>query len=145
MSSQNDAHPQGGSITDMAVEGTTVPADSATPRTIPSKPRPHQTIDPSNDPNNLGASDLDGVADNPSDMPRTTRDIAPTVDVVTGTGDSLPSEVGAKRLHNVMNPAASKGDARSDKHAKQKGSDQEKNASEGPAEDDVVDGVIGGR
>ena len=78
-------------------------------------------------------------------MLQTTRDNAPTDDVITGTGDAMPSEVGSKRLHNVMNPDLSKGHGRYDKHVVQKGSDQEKGASEGAEEDEVVDGVVGGR
>ena len=78
-------------------------------------------------------------------LQQTTQDRAPTADVVTGTGDSLPSEVGAKRLHNVVNSDLSKGHGRYDKHVRQKGSDQEKEASEGAAEDEVIDGVVGGR
>ena len=76
---------------------------------------------------------------------QTTRDTAPTSDVITGTGDSMPSEIGSKRLHNDANPDLSKGHQRYDKHVKQKGSDQEKGASEGATEDEVVDGVVGGR
>ena len=69
MASQ-DAHPDGGSITDMAVEGTTVPEDAAKQRTIPSVPRPGQITDPSDDPNNYGASSLAGAADNAQDISR---------------------------------------------------------------------------
>ena len=79
------------------------------------------------------------------DHSKTTKDSAPTPDVVTGTGDTLPSEVGSKRLHNLMNQDLSKGHQRYDKHVVQKGSDQEKGASEGATEDEVVDGVVGGR
>ena len=78
-------------------------------------------------------------------LQQTTQDRAPTTDVVTGTGDSLPSEVGAKRLHNVVNSDISKGHGRYDKHVRQKGADQEIEASEGAAEDEVIDGVVGGR
>lgn len=39
-----------------------------------------------------------------------------------------------------MNPDVSKGSPRYDKHVSQKGSDQEKGASEGAAEDEVVGG-----
>ena len=39
----------------------------------------------------------------------------------------------------------SKGSIRYDKHVAQKGSDQEKGASEGGEEDPVIEGVIGGR
>ena len=65
-----DPNPQGGSITDMAVEGTKVPDDAGTQNTIPSVPRPDQITDPSNDPNNLGATDLAGAADNAQDISR---------------------------------------------------------------------------
>lgn len=69
MASQ-DPHPEGGSITDMAVDGTTVPEDAAKQRTIPSVPRPGQITDPSDDPNNYGASSLAGAADNAQDISR---------------------------------------------------------------------------
>lgn len=69
MASQ-DAHPQGGDLSDMAAEGTTVPQDAAKPRLIPSVARPGQITDPTNDPNNLGASDLAGAADNAQDISR---------------------------------------------------------------------------
>ena len=64
---------------------------------------------------------------------------------MTGTGDTLPAEAGDKRLQNVMQGDLSKGHGRTEKHATQRGSDQEKGASEGPGEQEVVDGVVGGR
>lgn len=70
MSTSQDPNPQGGSLSDMAVEGTTVPADSATQRTIPSVPRPDQVTAFPDDPNDLGATDLAAEADNPGDMPK---------------------------------------------------------------------------
>lgn len=76
---------------------------------------------------------------------KTTKDQAPTDEVITGTGDSLPSEVGSKRLHNVAEQDLTKGSQRYDKHVRQKGSDQEKGASEGAQEEEVIDGVVGGR
>ena len=45
----------------------------------------------------------------------------------------------------MVNSGLSKGHGRYDKHVRQKGRDQEKEASEGAAEDEVIDGVIGGR
>ena len=45
----------------------------------------------------------------------------------------------------MVNSDISKGHGRYDKHVRQKGSDQEKEASEGAAEDEVIDGVVGGR
>lgn len=159
-----DPNPQGGSLSDMAVECTKVSNDAGTQRNIPSVPRPGQITDPTNDPNNLGAADLAGAADNAQDISRvntstkqplillvlklilrqTTRDNAPTPDVITGIGDAVPSEVDSRRLHNVVNQDISKGHGRMDKHVAQKGSDQEKGASEGAQEGEVIAGVIGG-
>jgi len=68
--SAQDPHPQGGDLSDMAVDGTTVPADSAKQRAIPSVPRPGQITDHLNDPNNYGAADLAGAADNATDISR---------------------------------------------------------------------------
>ena len=65
-----DPHPHGGSLADMAVQGTKVPDDAATQNTIPSVPRPDQITGSSNDPNDLGATDLAGVADNAQDVSR---------------------------------------------------------------------------
>ena len=62
----SDPNPQGGSITDMAVEGTHVDPKAAEPRTIPSKPNPHQAVDQSD----LGAPDMVGAADNMNDISR---------------------------------------------------------------------------
>lgn len=73
MASQ-DPNPQGGSITDMAAQGTKVPDDAATQNTIPSVPRPDQTTDSSND---LGTTDLAGVADNAQDVSRVRLTILP--------------------------------------------------------------------
>ena len=69
MASQ-DPFPQGGSITEMAAEGTKVPDDAGTQNTIPSLPRPDQITDSSKDPNDLGTTDLAGAADNAQDVSR---------------------------------------------------------------------------
>lgn len=90
MTSQ-DPHPQGGDLSDMAAEGTTVPQDAAQPRTIPSVARPGQITDPTNDPNNLGAADLAGAADNAQDISRVC-DIrctnSPTKQLYTGSRET---------------------------------------------------------
>ncbi|KAL8824618.1 MAG: hypothetical protein Q9170_008097 [Blastenia crenularia] len=147
MSSDRDPNPQGGSLSEMAVEGTSVPSDSATQRTIPSVPRPSQATQSSDGPNDLGTTDLAGQADNPGDMPKSVRDNAPTADIISGTGDAVPSEVGSKRLHELGNPDLSKGHARYDKHVRQKGSDMEQGAAGGEdaEKEEVIDGVVGGR
>ena len=81
MSSQ-DSYPEGGSITDMAVEGTKVPADAGSQNTIPSVPRPDQISDPSDDPNNIGATDLAGAADNAQDVSRVRDSFSSTFPIV---------------------------------------------------------------
>lgn len=53
--------------------------------------------------------------------------------------------MGAKNLQFFGDPDLSKGHGRDDKHVKQKGSDEERNASEGAEEEEVIDGVVGGR
>ncbi|KAL8782732.1 MAG: hypothetical protein Q9213_005156 [Squamulea squamosa] len=148
MSTSQDPNPQGGSLSDMAVEGTTVPSDSAKPNIIPSKPRPDQTTFSSDDPNDLGSTDLAGVADNTNDMPKSVLDQAPSSSIISGTGDAIPDEASSKRLHELGNPDLSKGHARYDKHVRQKGSDHEKGAvgmGEDEDAEEVRDGVVGGR
>jgi hypothetical protein len=57
----------------MAKDGTTVPGDSAKPRTIPSIARPEQygtTKASEADPNFLGGTNLAEAADNADDIPR---------------------------------------------------------------------------
>ena len=66
----NASNPQGGDLSDMAVDGTSVPRDAATQHTIPSVPRPGQINDHTDDPNNLGAADIAGAADNAQDISR---------------------------------------------------------------------------
>ncbi|MCJ1481274.1 hypothetical protein MMC06_001431 [Schaereria dolodes] len=61
----SDPH-QGGDLFDMAKDGTTIPNDAGKQNLIPSVPRPDQI----NDPNDLGAADLEGAADNATDIPR---------------------------------------------------------------------------
>lgn len=64
--SGQDPNPQGGSLSDMAVEGTKVPDDAGTQRTIPSVPRTDQLTESSD----YGSSTLAGAADNAQDISR---------------------------------------------------------------------------
>jgi len=125
----------GGDLFDMAQEGTKVPEDSANPRIIPSVPRPDQVASEF-DPNALGSDTLHGAADNAGDIPRTTKDTSGDT-VLTGTGDTLPSTIGSKRLHDVPGGVThdpfAKGSTRMEKHKVQP-SDME-GASEGPRTD----------
>ncbi len=128
--SSDDAH-QGGRLEDMAVSGTKIPNDAGQQRTIPSVPRPDQV-----DPDSGDASSLATAADNPTDIPRSTRDTGMTGEVVTGTGNTLPATaVEHKNLAGGGNEPLAKGSSRYAKHAQQKESDIEKFASDGPEVD----------
>ena len=61
---------QGGDLFDMAKDGTSIPNDAGQQNLIPSVPRPDQITDPADDPNNLGAANLAGAADNATDISR---------------------------------------------------------------------------
>jgi len=123
----------GGDIFDMAKDGTRVPEDAAAPRYIPSKPRPDEVASAPN-PNDFGGRTLAEAATNEGDIPRTTRD-TDVRDILTGTGDSLPSHVDSKRLHavpgGVVEHPGAKGETRTAAHSKQE-SAFEVGASEGP-------------
>lgn len=69
MSSTDYTDPkQGGSLSDMAVTGTSMPNDAGKMNVLPSVPRPGQAED--SDSSDLGAASLDQAADNASDIPR---------------------------------------------------------------------------
>ena len=61
---------QGGDLFDMAKDGTSIPNDAGKMNILPSVPRPDQITDPTNDPNNLGSVDVEGAADNATDISR---------------------------------------------------------------------------
>ncbi|GES59490.1 hypothetical protein ATEIFO6365_0003077000 [Aspergillus terreus] len=109
---------QGGSLSDMAPEGTSIPNDAGIQNTIPSVPRPDQLPENSH-------FDFDGVsqpstafaADNATDMPRGPRDMGPTGEVVTGTGHTFPAEGETKRNEIGANWPGAKGHVRDLKHS----------------------------
>lgn len=136
MSSSNDPNPSGGDLSDMAVEGTTVPSDASKLNTIPSVPRPEQMAEnPAYHKGFINAADEAGAADNATDMPRQFKDIGATSEVITGTGDQMPAQIESKNLHFGANDPLAKGHDRYYKHAKQKESDLERYQGEGAAAD----------
>ncbi|KAI9820017.1 MAG: hypothetical protein M1827_006588 [Pycnora praestabilis] len=137
-----DPH-QGGDLFDMAAEGTSIPNDAGKQRLIPSVPRPDQmTEDTTNTKAGLGAPDEASAADNATDMPRGTKDMGATGEVITGTGDQMPAQMESKRMHYGANNPLAKGHDRYDKHARQNESDLERYAKEG-AEVDAPPGEEG--
>jgi hypothetical protein len=76
-----DPH-QGGDLFDMAKDGTSIPGDAGKMNVIPSKPRPGEdegTV-------NANGHTLADTASNPTDIPRSVKDIGATGEVETGTG-----------------------------------------------------------
>ncbi|KAF1356871.1 hypothetical protein BDV97DRAFT_394749 [Delphinella strobiligena] len=152
-----DAH-RGGSLSDMAVNGTSIPNDAGKQNVIPSVPRPDQKEGhPAFQQGGLGGADLASAAgehphspshshsanlppnkapidkskDNQTDLPRNPKDIGASAETMTATGDQLPAQVESKRLHFGANDALAKGHDRRDKHARQNESDFERYQSEG--------------
>jgi hypothetical protein len=72
---------------------------------------------------------------------QSTQDRATHHEVLTGTGDALPSQTDSKRLHDVhggvVNDPAAKGSTRYEKYVRQEGADVEYGAGEGPGVDRV--------
>ena len=145
-----DPH-QGGDLFDMAAEGTSIPNDAGVMNIIPSKPRPGEAEGSVN----ASQNPLAAAASNPADIPRGVRDMGATGEVETGTGyvvleaglctieadllldfrDALPAQIESKRLHYSANNPLAKGHDRYDKHTRQKESDFERYAGEGPGVD----------
>ena len=87
-----DPH-QGGNLSDMAVTGTSIPNDAGAYETLPSVPDPEQAST-----NNRTATNLAGAADNATDMPKSSKDIGATGEVITATGDQLPAQSGEQEF-----------------------------------------------
>ncbi|KAF3025736.1 hypothetical protein G7054_g1760 [Neopestalotiopsis clavispora] len=85
---------EGADLNQMAKDGTKVPEDAAKPNIIPSKAGYHNTQPTAG---GLGAQMLSEAADNPvSDEKRMGKHGPGVGEVITGTGDSLPSSVSTK-------------------------------------------------
>ncbi|GFF51291.1 hypothetical protein IFM62136_01749 [Aspergillus lentulus] len=114
--SSDDAHR--GSLSEMAEHGTTMPNDAGLQNTLPSVPRPDQ-LSESRQYDNYGLAEpsLAFAADNATDLPRSTKEMGASGEVVTGTGDAFPVSGESKRINpGAMDPGA-RGNARTIKHA----------------------------
>lgn len=116
MASKNDPH-TGGTLSQLA-EGTSIPNDAGVQRVIPSVPRPDQRSENSQFDNQGVAQPTSAMAaDNATDMPRSTRDMGMSGEVITGTGNSIGAEVESERTQIGANNPGFKGDVRTLKHA----------------------------
>ena len=113
---QQDPH-QGGSLAEMAPTGTAIPNDAGKQRTIPSVPRPDQRAEnPQYDNEGLAEPSLAAAADNATDLPRSTRDVGQTGEVMTVAGDSMPASIESKRAYMGTNISGGSGNTRDQKH-----------------------------
>jgi hypothetical protein len=135
MSSSTDPR-TGGSLADMAPRGTKMPNDAGQQNLLPSVPRADQMSEHNQfDYQGQGQPTLAFAADNATDVPRSTRDIGATGDVITEIGSTAPAEVEAKRLNLLANDPAAKGSIRNEKHGVKNRSRFDKLAAEN-AEDE---------
>ncbi|ODM23101.1 hypothetical protein SI65_00690 [Aspergillus cristatus] len=106
----------GGTLSEMAPSGTTIPNNAGIQNTIPSVPRPDQRSEnPQFDNAGLAEPTSAFAADNATDLPRSTRDVGATGEVITGTGNSIGAVVERKRTQGANHPGA-RGDVRNLKH-----------------------------
>ncbi|KAL2829040.1 hypothetical protein BJY01DRAFT_240772 [Aspergillus pseudoustus] len=111
---------RGGSLSDMAPTGTKIPNDAGRMNTIPSVPRPDQRSENAGyDYNGLGQPSTAFAADNATDMPRSTRDLGLSGEVMTGTGDTFPAQ--GENVGNQIgaNHPGAKGQTRTLEHGSQ--------------------------
>lgn len=113
---EQDPH-QGGSLSEMAVNGTTIPNDAGKMRTLPSVPRPDQRAEHDFfDNEGIAEPTTATAADNDTDLPRSTRDVGQSGEVITGTGNSIPASIESKRAFMGTNIPGGSGDPRAQKH-----------------------------
>lgn len=133
-----DPH-QGGSLFDMAAKGTSIPNDAGKMNTIPSVPRPDQRVEHfAFDNDGLAKPSTATAADNATDMPRSTRDVGQSGEVLTGAGDSMPASVESKRAFMGNNVPGAGKDVRGMKHHRQQKGDFERFAGEDEESFDLV-------
>jgi hypothetical protein len=94
-----------GDLSDIAAEGTSIPNDAGKMNISPSKPLPGEGEETAN----ANEGSLAGSASNPTDIPRSVRDIGAGGEVETGTGCSCLlcrlqfEETGANTKPSVIN------------------------------------------
>ncbi|KAJ5784513.1 uncharacterized protein N7503_009725 [Penicillium pulvis] len=95
---QQNAH-AGGSLTEMAPTGTSIPNDASKQNIIPSIPRLDQRGKSSYFSFQAPGRPITAkAADNAIDIPRSTCDRGQTGEVMTGTGNTLPAEIESKYM-----------------------------------------------
>ncbi|KAJ5389749.1 uncharacterized protein N7496_000817 [Penicillium cataractarum] len=107
-----DPH-QGGTLSDFAQNGTSIPNDAGKMNTIRSVPRPDQRAENlAYENSGLAQPSTAFAADNATDLPRSTRDVGQTGEVLSGTGDSMPASIESKRTFMGTNIPGGSGEPR---------------------------------
>lgn len=131
MARQDQSPHQGGTLSDFAATGTSIPNDAGKMNTIPSIPRPDQRAEnPTYENAGLAQPSIAFAADNATDLPRSTRDVGQTGEFLSGTGDSIPASVESKRTFMGTNIPGGVGEARATKHQNQNRSQFDRYAGE---------------
>ncbi|KAE8167055.1 hypothetical protein BDV40DRAFT_209922 [Aspergillus tamarii] len=113
---------QGGTLSEMAPKGTTIPNDAGKQNTIPSVARPEQRSENQLfDNQGLGQPSSAFAADNEATLPQGPSDLGMSGEVVTGTGNTLPAEGESKFNQIGTDRPGVRGDTRNLKHGKVKG------------------------
>ncbi|KAL4869190.1 hypothetical protein BDV12DRAFT_168438 [Aspergillus spectabilis] len=108
---------RGGSFSEMAEKGTKIPNDAGLMNTIPSVPRPDQRSDhPDYEYGGIGQPSTASAADNYTDLPRSTRDVGFTGEVMTGTGNTFPAQGENAGNEIGSNTPGAKGQTRRHQH-----------------------------
>ncbi|KAL4916033.1 hypothetical protein BDW62DRAFT_203038 [Aspergillus aurantiobrunneus] len=132
---------KGGSLSDMAPTGTQIPSDAGKMNTIPSVPRPEQrSEDPGFSYHGTGQPSTAFAADNATDLPRSTRDVGFSGEVMTGTGNTFPAQGENAGNEIGANWPGAKGQTRGLKHASRNRGEFETLAGEGEGNNEVFAG-----
>ncbi|KAJ5514472.1 hypothetical protein N7463_004024 [Penicillium fimorum] len=115
---RQDPH-QGSTLPEMAAQGTSMPNDAGVMNTIPSVPRPDQRAEQFGfDNEGIAKPSTATAADNTTDLPRSTRDVDQSGEVISGTGNSMSAGIESKHAYMGANHHAAHGDTRDLKHSK---------------------------
>ncbi|KAK5715653.1 hypothetical protein LTS12_027796 [Elasticomyces elasticus] len=118
-----DSH-KGGTLSEMAPEGTSIPNDAGKQNIIPSVPRPDQKAGNAEfDNEGLAQPTSAFAADNATALPRGPGDTGATGEVVTGTGNSIGAGVESKGNTAGANypGAGARPDVKAQKHSTEQG------------------------
>jgi hypothetical protein len=133
----------GGSLSQMAPSGTSMPNDAGKQNTISSVPRPDQRENSTAfDYGGIAQPSLPKAADNDTQMPQSTADKGQTGEVMTPTGDSMPASLESKRNQAGSYFAGVSANAKSSKYGMNRNESFNRNVQNDCAQG-AMDGKLG--